>query len=221
MKTFDEIKESFKKQQEDLMAEASTEVLRGGLEAPVERMLRSVAQDCENNIANIDEYTAIQIGAMTNYLILVIQRAYPLYAKGHHKNFEKFFEEHISGITKDGKLKEGKYLGQSQCASLGINTEDVSCFKDIYPTMSNKACDLFRQLVNANFGTNIPMSGIVERASEDYESVRSNENVDRTTKDQAYMHLREAQRDSGYIRTILATDREYQEAKARCTGMKF
>ena len=87
--------------------------------------------------------------------------------------------------------------------------------------MSDETCDFFRQFVNSKCGTNIPMSGTLEQAKKEYEEALMN--GDEIAKDEAYVRLAEVQRDSGKLKNgadyyLLATNQQYQEAKARCSS---
>lgn len=64
------------------------------------------------------------------------------------------------------------------------------------------------------------MSGTLEQAKKEYEEALMN--GDEIAKDEAYVRLAEVQRDSGKLKNgtdyyLLATNQQYQEAKARCS----
>lgn len=73
--------------------------------------------------------------------------------------------------------------------SVGIGTY-LLCFKGHDP-MSDETGELFRQAINDNYGTNIPMSGVERQALKDYKIVEYGN--DEIAKTQAFIHLKEIQ----------------------------
>lgn len=220
MKTFEEIQESIKATEVSIMQRAMQTLEESGLEDYEERAANITIQECQSNIENIEEVATIEIGAETNALIKSIQTAYQFHLVDYWQDFERFVDKYVTGLTPDGKFKSGAYFGQSQCLTLGVGINELICFKGRNP-MSGETEDLFRQIVNSNCGTNIPMSGVAQQALQDYESVAFGD--DEMAKAQAFIHLKEVQRDSGLLRNgrsyyTLATDQNYQDAKAICTG---
>ena len=223
MKTFGELKESGKANIIAIMQRAMQKLEKGDLRLNDETVQNMIIQECQSNIKNIDEVTTIEIGAQTNLLIKAIQTAYQCHLNDYWQNFERFINDYVTGLTPDGKPKNGLYFGQDQCLMLGVGINELLCFKGRSP-MDSESGDLFRQIVNANFGTNIPMSGVVQQAIQDYEAVAFGD--DEIAKAQAFTHLKEVQRDSGLLKNggiyyTLATDQIYQDAKAICTGKKL
>ena len=103
----------------------------------------------------------------------------------------------------------------SAAESLGITIEDLQCIKGLNP-MDPEVINLFKTMVNEKLGTNIPMSGVLEQAQQEYESIPVG---DKEASAAAFVRLRELQRDegdfhnSGYLSSkLLATDPDYQEA---------
>ena len=194
---------------------------KGGLMDYEKRAKQMVIESSKIYIDNIDEVTIIEIGSVTNSLIEAIKKAYQYHLVEYWQNFEKFMEKYIIGLTPDGKLKAGSFFGQSQCYELGVGLKELSiCFKGKNP-MTAETGDLFRKLINTNYGTNIPLTGVEEAALKEYESVAFGTDTDK--KDQAFICLKEIQRDAGALKNggdyyILATNQNYQEAKARCSG---
>lgn len=220
MRTFEEIQEMIKSHKTELIQRNMQKLAKGGLMDFEERAAKELIQKCQSYIENIEEVTTIEIGVETNSLITAIQNAYKIHLFDYWHNFEKFIDEYVTGLTSNGNLKNGTYFGQRQCYTLGVGIKELMCFKGHDP-MSSETCDLFRQIVNANYGTNIPMSGVEQQALQDFESVAFKD--DEMAEAQALIHLKEVQRDSGTLRNggtyyILATDQNYQDAKAMCMG---
>lgn len=220
MRTFEEIKKNELYRQNSLISRCSERLNEGGLRDFEERAMTMVIDDSQSYIDNIDEVAKIKIGATTNSLIKAIQTAYKIHLNEYWQDFEGFVDEHVVGMTPDGKLKNGIYFGQSECLTLGIGVDDLSCFKGCNP-MSDEVCDVFRRSINDNYGTNIPMAGVEEAALQEYEEVAFT--GDEEAKDNAFTHLKEVQRDSGTLMNggtyyLLATNQQYQEAKDRCAG---
>lgn len=223
MKTFEEIKENIKKSEISLMQQTMQKLEQGGLMDYEKASANMIIRECQSVIENIDEAATIEIGAQTNSLIKSIGLAYTAHLNEYWQNFEEFINKYVLGLTPDGEKIPGTYLGQSQCLELGVGIKELSCFKGISPT-SKEAGDLFRNVINANYGTNIPMSGIEEQALQNYNAVASGN--DEIAKAQAYVHLMEVKRDSGALMNggsyfLLATNQDYQNAKAMCTGRKL
>lgn len=205
---------------ESIIQTTKQELERTDLKDYEREALKRTIQECQSNIENIEEVTTIEIGATTNDLIDAIQKEYQANTGEYGELFERFINSRITGLTPDGKHKEGLYIGQSACLELGINDQDLMCLKGQIP-VEGKTEDIIRQLVNANYGTNIPLSGVVEQAQRDYDSVKYRE--DEVAKAKALMHLKEVQRDAGILRNggayyTLTTDQTYQDAKAICSG---
>ena len=180
----------------------------------------SIFKQLKDEIDNAEEITTIEIGASTNALIEAIKKAYRHYLYDYWHDFDKFMNEYIIGITPDGKYKSGTHYGTYECLLLGIGIEELSCFRGKNPLCAG-TCNFFRDIVNANFGTNIPMSGVEYQAMNNYKDVIFSNDTE--AKDKALICLREVQRNSGSLKYdgeyhLLSTDKEYQDAKARCSG---
>lgn len=221
MRTFEEIKETEKNTLMRLMQKSMQELEKGGLKDFEEQAAKQTIQESQRNIENIDELTTIEIGAVTNSLIKAIQTAYSFHSTDYWSDFERFIDKYVSGLTPEGNQKNGPYFAQSECYELGVGINELLCFKGKDP-MSGETGDLFRQIINTNYGTNIPMSGIEQQALQDFNAVAFGD--DEIAKAKAFVHLREVQRDSGKLRNglgsyhLLATDQDYQDAKAICAG---
>ena len=220
MKTFESVRESELRHQHALITRGNNSLNAGGLKDYEEVAWKRLIADCHTYVENIDEVTTISIGATTNSLINAIQKAYQFHLNDYWQDFDRFIDEYVTGLTPDGKPRNGAFFGQSQCLLLGVGPEELSCFKGRNP-MSNETGDLFRKLINNNYGTNIPMAGVVDQARSDWEAVAFGDDVE--AKDRALMTLKEAQRDAGILQNggtyyLLATDKNYQDAKSRCSG---
>lgn len=219
MRSFEEVKEMTKSSTMTIMARNKNRLTQGKLEDWKKTVLEKSIQDCENYIENIDEVTIMEIGAATRDLIEAIRSAYNIYLTEYYQNFERFMNEHVMGLKADGSPKEGglSYFGQIPCWTLGININDLMCFKGHNP-MSVETADMFKKTVNANFGTHIPMAIEMQQAMDDYINSSHMDNNVMVSSPKALVHLRELQRDAGTLKNggsyhLLATDLEYQTAK--------
>ncbi len=222
MKTFEDVKESVKNHQEYCKRVARETLGKENTSDFEKEVANSLLENAENNIEHLEEITTIEIGAETNSLIQAIQTAYKINLNEYWENFENFLDKYVVGITSDGHLKNGAYFGQSQCLKLGISRDDLSCFKGKDP-LQNEAADFFRQKINAQFGTTIPMSSEEKKAYDDYNEVVFGS--DELAKEKAFVQLKEIQRDSGTLRNgntyyILSTNEAYKNAKASLSSGK-
>lgn len=166
-------------------------------------------KECTTFINNIDEVVAFEIGRQTNQLIRGFQTAFKYHTSEYFKNFSEFVDNYVRGITPDGKEKNGTFFCQSQCFDLGVGIQELSCFKDNDP-LKEETGDVFRTIVNANFGTNIPMAAEVKQAEEAYTTNPCKETL---------MHLMQVRRNSGNNRenmmevSQLSINQENQEQK--------
>lgn len=215
MKTFEEIKDRTLAEYTSMRYRTEDRTTLTPLEK--EGCLRTI----DEHIDNIDEVTTILIGSHANRIIHSIQEAYNKHLNDYFNNFERFLEEHITGFSPydDKPSCTPTYDGaQISCLYLSIGNADLAWFKGHSP-FEPEVCDLFRQHINNAYGTNIPMSGVLEQAKQDYDEVCYS--GDQTAKDKTFVHWMEARRDSGDLLNggtcyLLATNQEYQEAKARC-----
>ena len=220
MRTYEEVKTGILNSKYSLMSRCQ-DAIDGGLNEFDERINRRVIQACQTYIENIDEVTTINIGATTNSLIRTIQKAYHHHLTDYWENFEKFASENIVGTIENGIERRARFNSTGECLKLGIGVGELSsCFKGKDP-MNPETGDLFRNLINSNYGTNIPMAGVQKQALKDYEAVSFG--TDQHAKDKAFVTLKEAQRDAGSLQNggdyyLLATNQEYQAAKARLSG---
>lgn len=219
MRTYDEVQKRMKDQFLTLMQRYMKELENGGL-ADTEATKRTI-KAVRSYLENIDEVTAIEIGAQTNSLIEEIRKEYLLNPDYYYQNFEGFIDD-IIGLTKDGKPKPGAGHSQEPCLLLGVGINELQLFKGESP-IGNKSADLFKQIINANYGTNIPTSSVEQQALQDYEAIPSRDEI---PKAQAYVHLSEIRRDAGKLKNggtynLLANNKAYQEAKAKCAGRQL
>ena len=177
---------------------------------------------CQNEINNLDECATIEIGYSANEIINAIQSVYEFNPDEYASDFEGAIDRNIFG---KGDSKNGNVIvhyGKHECDTLGIDTSDLLCFKGKNP-MDDEVCDHFRSIVNENYGTNIPMSGVVAEAEKHYDDVKSSGDEVSTAK--AFVQFKELQRDAGVLKNdndgmfiLLGTIKEYQDAKALCGG---
>lgn len=204
MRTFEEVKSLVKEQ--ILMNISAYEVKCQKFGEIGQVAFEAIIQDTKNNLDNLDEVTTIEIGSGVNYLIKRIQRAYGKDQAAYHNNFESFMKEFIFDSV---FVPESIFM-------LGITMEDLQCLKDTLPTERSFG-DKLRQRVNDVMKTTIPM------AMEEEEAIKEFENATDENKDQAFVKMRETQRDSGSLKLFehlsilntLANDQAYQEAKNR------
>lgn len=224
MKTFEEKKEGILQSKKALIHRCSQELKNKGLKDFEKKALNMVIRDSQIYLDNIDEVTTINIGATTNSVINSIQTAYKHHLVDYWQDFKSFADKYIVGMTEDGNFKRGSFFAQHECYSLGIGIKELAtCFEGRDP-MKAEAGNLFRQLINANYGTNIPMEGVEQQALNDYGAVAFGS--DPVAKDKAFVHLKEVQRDAGSLQNggdyyLLVTNNEYQEAKTRLAGKKL
>lgn len=210
MKTYEEFKKMVLANEYSIMRRAKQRLDEGKYNNDAfKKGDEMLIKDCSTFIDNIDEVVAFEIGRQTNKLIRGFQIAYKYHSNEYFKNFSEFVDNYVRGITPDGKEKNGTYFCQSECFNLGVGIQELSCFKDNYP-LKEETGDIFRTIVNANFGTNIPMAAEVKQAEESYITNPCKETL---------MHLMQVKRNSGNngkemmdVRQ-LSTNSEYQEIK--------
>lgn len=220
MRTFEELKKMIETSQVEMM-----QVIEKGKLYNVynDGYCKRVIQECKAYLDNLDEVTTIEIGASTNEIIDAIKSAYQFDSVAYWQDFEKFISDYIVGLTPDGNLTRGLYLGYCPCHKLGVGVNELLCLKDQSPIFYNFG-DSFRKMINDHYGTNIPMAGIEQQALYDFESARLSDGSEYDIE--AFVRLKELQRDSGSLKIggsyyILATDQMYQDVKAKCRGKKL
>ena len=219
MKTFENFKAETLATQERIKNNFASKLNTEGLTDNYARAWTMGFKEYENNIKNIDELAVIKLGSTTNGLISAIRRNYKNHFSEYWDTFENFINNYIIGKTQDGQIIPGSDASAvDACRELGITLEDLMCFKGHDP-LSDEMCDAFRQYININFGSNIPLSSVERKAEENYFSLPYN--ADEAEKDKAYLHFKEIQRDSGQLCKygnyyFLADNKCYQDAKARC-----
>lgn len=220
MKTFEGFKADALELEEHTRDYVAGLLSKEGLKENEIRGYTQALNDQKNKIKNIDELAVIKLGATTNNLIDVIKQEYRRHITEYWGSFEKFITDYIIGKTPDGHTKPGSNAaGREDCEILGITLEDLMCFKGHDP-LSDEMCDAFRQYININFGSNIPLSSAVKKVQEDYDAVLFE--ADSAAKDEIYVRFQEIARDSGAKKSdsvtyhFLADNKYYQAAKARC-----
>lgn len=219
MKTFEGFKADALALEEHTRDYVAGLLSKDGLKEHEIRGYTQALNEQKNKIKNIDELAVIKLGATTNNLIDVIKHEYKRHITEYWGNFEKFITDHIIGKTPDGHFIPGSNAaGRDDCKILGITLEDLMCFKGHDP-LSDEICDTFRQYININFGSNIPLSSVVRKAKEDYHALPID--AEQAVKDDVYIRAQEIARDSGTKRSdsvtyhFLADNKYYQEAKER------
>ena len=216
MKTFDEVKADIVSFNSKLISQYQEKIVQSGVSDFDKNVANKVIQTAQNNIDNIDEVTTIKIGSEVNSLIKYIQYGYSREGSEYHNQFDKFMEKWVLGeYDREGNKKPGP-AAVDYVYSLGITGEDLQCLKGTIP-IKREFGDELRQRVNAVMGTKIPMSGVEENALKEWE------NATDETKEQAFVTLKEVQRDSGSLRSgntfyTLANNQMYQEAKSHISG---
>ena len=211
MKTFEEIKkivvdsESQNLRVENAMIEKARLENDKLLEAAGKRGIEAI----HTSLDNIDECTAIYIGSCTNHLIESIKRAHDFDTLEYYKDFDAFLKKYILG---DGI----ESFGHGNCQILGVGINDLECFRGCNPNKDEPG-DLFRQIINLNYGTTIPMAADLRYVEQ--------EQLERSENDKDLVYGKEVLRDAGDARFYrnglfypLAVDQEYQEAKTRISG---
>ena len=215
MKAFNEIQEMIVFSENNLISRLTRELEKPNLKDWEIKGTSMAIEECKKNIANVDEVSRIEVGSVVNTLIQKIQNAYKLHLNEYWSNFNRFMEDFVIGLDREGKPRNGIFFGQGECLELGLGLRELSCLQNQNP-MDPKFGDSLRTLVNNTLGTNIPMAGVEEQALEDYNKVAFS--TDEVAKAEAFVHLKEVQRDAGTLRAggiyyPLANDINYQDAK--------
>ena len=198
MKTFEELKEELASEISHVLGNVMYEMHMGNNSDSKKTSLIMSAQNLQNYLDFIDEVTTIEIGADTNALIKFIE-----------SNKNEFIKNFDNAVIDFRSGPFGILMNK-----LGLTSQDLECFRN--NILANGTADNFRQLINANFGTNIPLSGVLENLLENYnKALQSGNDLEIA---QAFVNLREAQRDAGVLSNggvfnLLAYDKEYQHAK--------
>lgn len=204
MKTFEEIKKIVVDSESQCLRVTNAMIEKARLENDklLEAAGKRSIEAIHTSLDNIDECTAIYIGSCTNHLIESIKEAHDIYTLEYYKDFDAFLKKYI--------------LSNSNCIALGVGIKELQCFKECDPNKDEPG-DLFRQIVNLNYGTNIPMAADLGYVKQ--EELATSEN------DKDLVYGKEILRDAGDERVYrnglfypLAVDQEYQEAKARISG---
>lgn len=207
MKTIDEIKMEIVNTNNTKIYLAQKQLSRTDLRDFDKSAYEYSIKASQDQINYIDEAAVIDIGEITNRFIQNLQTQFQLNLNIYFTDFERI----ASGVMKKTGIDK----------ILGLNIDDLQCFKGQNPYDSN-VTDMFKGIINANFGTNIPFNGVAEKAANDYKNVLFSDETDEVQKAEAFVRLREIQRDSGLIKynfnlaPLLSLDMKYQEAKSLC-----
>ena len=207
MKTFEELQEGIKTERISLIKDTMEGLEKSNLDVYTRGAMNRAIEEYKRDIDNIEEIAIIDIGAAANTFIRGMQTVYQAHSNDYFQNFEKFIDDYVIG---------GDLLTEARL-TLGVDRDELLCFKGRNP-MSNETGDLFRKIVNANFGTNIPMSNDEQEALQAYENVDRN---DKFAAAEAFVRFKEIERDSGALKVgghyyPLVSDEKYQEAKDIC-----
>ena len=164
----------------------------------------------KKNLENIDEFTEAIIGVYTKHIINDMNYLQRTDINGYYNHFQEKINNSIA-------LQQDK-------GELGMTLEDFKVFEG-QNLMSNVAADLFKEKVNANFGTNIPSSSEEAQIRQAFEDMKHTD-VDSWTKEdaQTYVDFREMRNALGetmngrVLENVLADDEQYVYAKSMCNG---
>lgn len=232
MRTFEEVQDDIVVELLNNISSAEDRINSGKINSNVIHYTRDYCKKWENAIENSEEATKGKIGTCTNDIIKEMQKLYKDDMRSYFQNFDSLISRKLLALDNSGNrvnLKNwGKVFGEErdigrvfrQASYLGIEFKDLLCFKGRDP-YSAEACDSFKNLINQNFGTTIPMTGEVKMAEEAYDSIPV---TDSYAKAEAFIKMKEMERDEGgysianSVCTILSTDQAYLDAKALCGG---
>lgn len=209
MKTFEEVKQALFNMQSQSLGILNHNLEKARLENDKfgEGACKRFIEATYIDLNNIDECTAIYIGFCTNQLIESIKRAHDFDTLEYYKDFDAFLKRYILG---DGI----ESFGHGNCQILGVGINDLECFRGCNPNKDEPG-DLFRQIINVNYGTTIPMAADLRYVEQ--------EQLERSENDKDLVYGKEVLRDAGKLYgngnfSPLAVDQEYQEAKTRISG---
>ena len=216
MRTFEEVKKSLSHSICNLITKTISDIEDAEKYGKVERIkeLKEELQKLESYIANIDEVLTISIGNIAYKILDEFQKNIKKYPMDFYNNFYNIVRTWYTFSPISVEL-----------GFLDIKISDLECFKSMNYT---EAIAKFIELMNSNFGTNIPLPGAIDEALNEY--YEKSINGDEKEKAQAFMNLREIQRDSGLLEiddgtyldfTLLATDESYQQAKEICSSKTY
>ena len=232
MRTFEEVQDGIVYELLNKISSTENRINSGEVDSNAIPPTRDYCKKWKNAIENSEEATKGKIGTCTNDIIKEMQKLCEEDMHSYFQNFDSLISRKLLTLDNFGNCVNpenwNKVFGEErgigrvsrQVSSLGIEFKDLLCFKGRDPH-SAEACDSFKNLVNQNFGTTIPMTGEVKMAKEAYDSIPV---TDSYAKAEAFIRMKEMERDEdGYsmtndLCTILSTNQAYLDAKALCGG---
>ncbi len=199
MITFEKLVEREKAGQLGIIRNVKNKINNADNIPPVVQGYNQAIEDCEANLENIEEYTTIELGRITNSIIKVIQEEYKKNINSYYNNFENFIQNFETRMQ----------LSAVGGAIIEITLDDLLCFKGKDPTLPETS-DLFRQKINSQFNVNIPISSVEKNVTEELHQAELTGDEQEIAK--AQVKFFDMQRASGK-RGITATDEAYQQAK--------
>lgn len=212
MRTFEEVKDNLKSQISAILKATIGEIeydkMYNKKQYEKDQTTKIIGvQKMQSYLDNIDEVTIIRIGNDVNRIIEQFQNTIKTNPLNIYNNFYSTVQSWYMYSPIVLELHE-----------LDLKLSDFECFRTMNYT---EAVNKFIELMNVNFGTNIPLPGAVDEALNEYY-----EKTDEQEKAQAFMRLRELQRDSGLLEhagdfTLLNNDKAYQQAKEICSSKTY
>ncbi len=212
MRTFEEVKDNLKSQISAILkvtiGEIEYDKMYNKKQYEKDQTTKIIGvQKMQSYLDNIDEVTIIRIGNDVNRIIEQFQNTIKTNPLNIYNNFYSTVQSWYMYSPIVLELHE-----------LDLKLSDFECFRTMNYT---EAVNKFIELMNVNFGTNIPLPGAVDEALNEYY-----EKTDEHEKAQAFMRLRELQRDSGLLEhagdfTLLNNDKAYQQAKEICSSKTY
>lgn len=224
MRTFEDVEKNVVARLSDRIKEKEQEINSGKLDSGVAYWNNEFCKQWASGIENSEESAKIEIGKDTNDIIKEMKFLQDMYFHQYYEKFDSLIREKMFALDNnmrpiDHKEWSKNCIGrvQDQIYRLGIKFEDLLCFKG--SANLSEAGDLFRNLVNQNFGTTIPMTGELEAAEQTY----SEADFDSYEQAEAYVKCCEMKRDAGLMVDsasdfyyTLNTDQRYLDAKELC-----
>lgn len=223
MRTFEDVEKNVVARLSDRIKEKEQEINSGKLDSGVAYWNNEFCKQWASGIENSEESAKIEIGKDTNDIIKEMQFLQARYLREYYEKFDSLIREKMFALDNNMRpIETGKWaencIGRvhNQIYRLGIKFEDLLCFKG-NPNLA-EAGDLFRDSVNQNFGTTIPMTGELEAAEQTYKEADAGSYEEA----EAYVKCCEMKRDAGLMVDnidryfTLNADQKYLDAKELC-----
>lgn len=224
MKTFEDVEKGIVTVLSDRIKETTQKINSGKLDSGAIYWSNDFCKRWVSGIENSEESTKIEIGKDTNDIIEEMYFLRDRYLREYYENFDSLIREKMFAL--DDSMRPIEYnqwftnrIGRvhSQICRLGIKFEDLLCFKG--RANLSEAGDLFRDSVNRNFGTTIPMAGELEAVEQAYREA----DIGSYEEAEAYVKYCEMKRDTGLMvqsavdfYDTLNSDQQYLDAKELC-----